>query len=294
MAMSGLPYMSHNVRAYYKNESTFGTFDAAATCYSLPWTDIEPDINPNNIKLRGAGTKQLTAIKRGMREGHVKLAWILPSDPTVFLQGNYQGQARSLEILYHLGDWSSPSSIISLLYTGCRCNRMSIQARASPEDSEEAFIRAEADFICQNLTVATSKQSTGTYTDYTGQKLFYDSYVLRDGFEITNVIAWKVDFNFNLKPIPVIRSTDGHLMKWLQVRQIDVEAELELAFDSTTRWTDLLNDTARTFEIGLGASGHKILLNNAKQELVSNPFKVGDLVVCRVKLVPLTGEIVRP
>jgi hypothetical protein len=296
MATPGLPYMSHNVRCYYKNESTFGSFNASGECYSLPWTDIDPAIDPNLIKLRGAGTKQLTAIKRGMRQGHVRLGWILPSDPTVLLSGCYDGTARSIEVIYYLGSWSSPSNVISLLFTGCRANRFSVAARASPEDSDEAFIRAEAEFICQNLTVATAKQSTGTYNDtYTsGHRLFTDSYVLRDGAEMSDVIAWKVDFNMNLKPIPVIRTTDAYLMKYLQIRQIDVEAELELAFTSKTRYDEVLSDTARDWEIGLGATGHKILLDDAKQELVSTPLKIGDVILCRVKLIPLTGSVVRP
>jgi hypothetical protein len=111
---------------------------------------------------------------------------------------------------------------------------------------------------------------------------------------MSDVIAWKVDFNMNLKPIPVIRTTDAYLMKYLQIRQIDVEAELELAFTSKTRYDEVLSDTPRDWEIGLGATGHKILLDDAKQELVSTPMKIGDVILCRVKLVPLTGSVVRP
>jgi hypothetical protein len=173
---------------------------------------------------------------------------------------------------------------------------LSVEAEASDRDDEAMLIRAAGDFIAQKLTTATVKQGSGTYSDTvaTASKVFSDGYVKMDAAAMTECVGWRVDFNFNLKPVPVIRAADGNLMKYLQSRRREVTADLSFDFESKARFDDVVNDTARTWEIGLGSVGHYITLTSAKANLVSVPTKADDVLSCRVKLIPLSANVARP
>ena len=296
MSTPTYPFVGSHSRAYYKLESTFGTFDAAAICYGLPWTGIEPAMSPNLLPVKTIGSDQYNALKRGMRRGDVKLAWALPSEAAILIKECWNLYAVDLELLYHDDTWAYPSNLVSLLFTGCRCNRMSVEAEASDRDDEAMLIRAAADFIAQKLTTAVAKQTSGTYADTfaTAGKVFSDGYVKMDGAAMTECVGWRVDFNFNLKPVPVIRSSDGDLMKYLQSRRKEVSADLSFDFESKARFDDVVNDTARTWEIGLGSAGHYVTLTSAKASLVSVPEKADDVLSCKVKLIPLSVDVARP
>jgi len=295
MSTPTYPFVGSHSRAYYKTESTFGAFDAAAICYSLPWTSKEPSMSPNLLAVKTVGSDQYNALKKGMRRGDVRLAWALPSEAGVLIKECWNLYSVNLELLYY-DEWAYPSNLVSLLFTGCRCNHMSVEAEASDRDDEAMLIRAAADFIAQKLTTAVAKQSSGTYNDAlaTAGKVFSDGYVKMGGAEMTECVGWRVDFNFNLKPVPVIRAADGDLMKYLQSRRKEVSADLSFDFESKARFDDVVNDTARTWEIGLGSAGHYVTLTDAKASLVSVPTKADDVLSCKVKLIPLSVDVARP
>ncbi len=296
MSTPNFPFVGSHSRVYYKGESTFGTFDAAAACYSLPWMSKEPIKSPNLLPVKTVGSDQYNALKRGMRRGDVKLAWALPSEAATLIQECWELCAVSLELLYFHETWADPSDLVSLLYTGCRCNHMSVEAEASDRDDEAMLIRVAADFIAQKLTTAAAKQTSGSYSDVlsTASKVFHDGYIKMDGAAMTECVGWRVDFNFNLKPVPVIRSSDGDLMKYLQSRRKEVSADLSFEFESKARFDDVVNDTARTWEIGLGSAGHYITLTSAKASMVSVPEKADDVLACKVHLIPLSADVARP
>src|SRR4030043_1481265 len=280
MSTPTYPFVGSHSRAYYKLESTFGTFDAAAICYGLPWTSIEPAMSPNLLPVKTVGSDQYNALKRGKRAGDVKLAWAFPSEAAILIKECWNLYAVDLELLYHDDTWAYPSNLVSLLFTGCRGNRMSVEAEASDRDDEAMLIRAAADFIAQKLTTAVAKQTSGTYADTfaTAGKVFSDGYVKMDGAAMTECVGWRVDFNFNLKPVPVIRSSDGDLMKYLQSRRKEVSADLSFDFESKARFDDVVNDTARPSESDLGGAGAYVTLTSAKASLVSVPEKVDDVL----------------
>jgi hypothetical protein len=95
---------------------------------SVPAESIEPQINPNNIKLRGVGSVDLQAIKKGLRAPSLKIAFPLPSDaPINFLQYAILELAKSLsvQVLYYKGAFAT--DIISLLYTGCKFQTTTVE-----------------------------------------------------------------------------------------------------------------------------------------------------------------------
>lgn len=296
MSTPTYPFVGSGSRAYYSLESGFGIFEPTGIRYRLPWLSIDPSKTPNLLAVKTVGSDQYNALRRGMRRGDVKLTWALPSEAGVLVKECWNLYAMSLELLYFSGEWASPTNLVSLLFTGCRCNHLSVEAETSDGNDEAMLIRAAGDFIAQKLTTATAKQGSGTYSDTvaTAGKAFSDGYVKMDGAEMTECVGWRVDFNFNLKPVPVIRSADGDLMKYLQSRRKEVSADLTFEFESKARFDDVVNDTARSWEIGLGSAGHYVTLTSAKASLVSVPTKADDVLSCKVKLIPLSANVARP
>ena len=80
-------YGSHENKIYFVEEATYGQTPSNPAMLSVPAESVEPQINPNNIKLRGVGSVDLQAIKKGLRAPSLKIAFPLPSDaPISFLQ----------------------------------------------------------------------------------------------------------------------------------------------------------------------------------------------------------------
>src|SRR4030042_4374876 len=99
MSTPTYPFVSSKSRAYYKLEDSFGTFDPAAICYSLPWTSKEPAMNPNLLAVKKIGSDQYNALKKGMRRGDVRLAWALPSEAAALIKEIWEVLALDLELL---------------------------------------------------------------------------------------------------------------------------------------------------------------------------------------------------
>lgn len=47
---------------------------------TLTADDIEPSIDPSLVKIRGCGTRDLIALKRGLLKADLKVSYPLPSD----------------------------------------------------------------------------------------------------------------------------------------------------------------------------------------------------------------------
>jgi hypothetical protein len=123
-------YSSHESRICYVDEATYGVTPTNPTMLSVPAESLEPTVNPNNIKLRGVGSIDLQAIKKGLRAPSIKIAYPLPSDaPINFLQYAKAELAKSLslQVLYYKGAFSSATDIISLLYSGCKFQNATVQ-----------------------------------------------------------------------------------------------------------------------------------------------------------------------
>ncbi len=123
----------------------------------------------------------------------------------------------SIQLLYYKGAFASATDVISLLYTGCKFQKLTVEC------SIEDVVKANAELLAQNLTTGTAKISGATYADYAGAVPFYESYIKKDTATLDRVTDWKFTVENNLKQVPVIRATNGNILKYLPHRHRDLD-----------------------------------------------------------------------
>jgi hypothetical protein len=280
-------YGSQETKIFYIEESTYGTTPTTPTMLGLPAESIEPQINPNNIKLRGVGSVDLQAIKKGLRAPSLKLTFPLPSDaPINFLQNAKVelDKSLSIQLLYFKGAFASATDIASLLFTGGKFQSLTVEC------SIDEVIKATAELLSQNLTLGTAKLTDATYNDYAGAVPFYESYIKKGSTVLDRVTDWKFTLNNNLKAVPVIRSSNGNLLKYLPNRHRDLTGEVIFEFESKEEFEDAINDSEFTLEFGLGGSC-KAVFSGCKWENVAAPIKIEELVSLKATFVAKTVTI---
>jgi len=276
-------YGAHETRFYYVEETTYGVTPTNPSMTGLAGAEnVEAAINPSNIKLRGIGSVDLQAIKKGLRQVMVKVAYPLPSDnPINFLQWAKVelDKSLSIQVIYYKGTFASATDIISLLHKGCKFNRLSVEC------SIEDVIRASAELLGQDLTVGTAKITGATYGDNVGAVPFYESYVKKATTTLERVTDWKWTIENNLKRVPVIK-TGGHILKYLPHRHRNLTGEVTFEFEDKEEFDDVINDTEFSLEFGLGGSPvKKITFTGCKWENVASPTRIGDLVALKAPFV---------
>jgi len=274
-------YGAHESRIYYVEEATYGQTPTNPSMLSVPAENIEPAINPSNIKVRGVGSIDLQTVKKGSRDASLKISYPLPSDaPINFLQYAKAelNKSLSIQVLYYKGTFASATDIISLLHTGCKFQKVTVEC------SIEDVVKANAELIGQNLTVGTAKISGATYADYAGAVPFYESYVKKGTSTLERVTDWKFTVENNLKPVPVIRTTDGHLLKYLPHRHRNLAGEITFEFEAKEEFDDVINDASFDLEFGLGGT-NKAVFTGCKWENVTTPARIEDLVACKASFV---------
>jgi hypothetical protein len=278
-------YSAHESRVYYVEENEYGQTPANPSMLSVPAESLEPAVNPNNIKLRGVGSIDLQAIKKGLRAPSLKIAYTLPSDaPINFLQYAKAELNKSLtaQVVYYKDVFASATDIISLLYTGCKFQR------ATVECSVEDIVKASVELLAQDLAAGTAKITGASYGDQTGAVPFYESYVKKDAASLERVTDWKWTIENNLKQVPVIR-TNGHVLKYLPQRHRTLTGELVFEFESK-EFDDLINDAEFTLEFGLGGSS-KAVFSGCKWENATAPTRIEELVSLKAAFVAKTVTI---
>jgi hypothetical protein len=281
-------YGSHETKIYYAEESTYGVTPTAPTMLSIPAESVEPQINPNNIKVRGVGSVDLQAIKAGQRSPSLKLSFPIPSDaPLSFLQYARIELDKSLimQLLYYKGVFSAATDIISLIYSGCKFKSATVQC------SIDDVVKGNVELLGQNVQASTAKIANATYADYGGAVPFYQSYIKKGSATLDRVTDWKFTVENNLKAVPVIRATAGNIIKYLPNRQRDLTGEMVFEFESKEEFDDIINDTEFTLEFGLGGS-NKAVLSGCKWENASIPTKIEDLVSLKASFVAKTISII--
>jgi len=103
---------------------------------------------------------------------------------------------------------------------------------------------------------------------------------------LERVTSWSWSVNNNLKRVPVIRSSDGDILKYLPWRHRDITGELVFEFETKEEADDVLNDTEFTLEIGLGGS-HKAVFSNCKWSQVTIPTTIAELAYLKA---PFTAK----
>ncbi len=274
-------YGSDEERVYYAVESVFGTTPTNPTMLSVPADIIEPSIDPGLIKLRGAGSPDLQAIKKGLRQVGLKVSYPLPSAAPIDLLQYAKmdlNASLSMQVFFYKGVFSAATDVISLLFTGMKFNKVGVSC------SIEDVIKAVAEFQGLDVAVGSAKVAGASYTDYGGAVAFYESYVKKDTATLDRVTDWKFEIENNLKRVPVIRSTNGNLLKYLPFKQRDLSGELTLEFESIQEASELLSDTEFTLEFGLGGTC-KAVFSNCKWNSVTIPSKMEDLVSLKAPFV---------
>ncbi|MBT0159361.1 hypothetical protein G4O51_05180 [Candidatus Bathyarchaeota archaeon A05DMB-2] len=274
-------YSAHESRIYYVEETTYGETPASPSMLSVPAESLEPSVNPNNIKLRGVGSIDLQTIKKGLRAPSLKIVYPLPSDaPIDFLQyvKSELGKSLSVQVLYYKGVFAAATDIISLLYTGCKFQR------ATVECSVEDVVKASVELLSQDLAAGTTKLSGATYADYAGAVPFYESYIKKDSVALERVTDWKFTIENNLKQVPVIRNPNGHLLKYMPHRHRDLTGEVVFEFESKEEFDDVVNDAEFSLEFGLGGT-HKAVFTGCKWESTASPTRIEELVSLKAAFV---------
>ncbi|MCW3998750.1 MAG: phage tail tube protein [Candidatus Bathyarchaeota archaeon] len=280
-------YGSHESKIYYVEETSFGVTPQTPTMLSVPAQSLEPQISPNNIKVRGVGSVDLQAIKGGQRAPSLKLSFPLPSEaPINFLQYCRVELAKSLsmQLLYYKGAFASATDILSLLYTGCKIQSGTVQC------SIDEVVQASVDVLSQNLTASTAKIEDAVYSDYGGAVPFYESYIKKGGVALERVTDWKFTVENNLRGVPVIRSSGGNVVKYLPNRHRDLTGEVVFEFESKDEFDDIINDSEFDLEFGLGGA-NKAVFSDCKWETAAAPTRIEDLVSLKAAFVAKTFTI---
>jgi len=274
-------YGAHEAKAYYVEESTYGVTPTNPSMLGIATAEsVEPALNPGLIKVHGTGSRDLQAIRKGVRQVGLKIAYNLPSDsPINFLQHVQTLKSLSVEVIYE-----KSTGIIDLLHKGCRFNRLTVECSA------EGLLKAVAELIGQDVTVGTSKISGANYADYSGAVPYYSSYVKKGGATLERVTDFSFTIENNLKRVPVIRTTSGHVLKYLPERHRNCSGEVTFDFETKEEFDDIVNDAEFSLEFGLGGP-NKAVFSNCKWESVSPPTRIEDLVSVKAPFVAKTVVI---
>jgi len=272
---------AHEAKVYYVQEATFGVTPTNPSMLGIATAeDVEPNLNSRLIKLRGVGSRDLNLIRRGSRDVSLKAVYSVPSAaPIDFLQYVQTLNSMSLELFYE-----KSSGVVDLLHKGCRMDKLTVEC------SVESVIKATAELVGQELVVGTAKIPGASYSDYSGAVPFYDSYVKKGVTTLERVTDFKFSVENNLKRVPVIRSTSGYLLKYLQERHRNCGGELTFEFESKEEFDDVINDSEFTLEFGLGGA-NKTVFTGCKWESISTPTKTEDLISLKAPFVAKSAAI---
>jgi hypothetical protein len=264
-------YGAHEANFYYVEETNYGETPATPNMIGLGSVEnVEPALNPSNIKVRGLGSRDLQFIEKGLRQVNLKVDYYPPN--TLFLDYITTLDSLSIEVFYE-----KSSGIIDLLHKGCRMNTLTVEC------SVEGLLKASAELIGQNVAVGTTKIG-GSYGGPSGVVPFYESYVKKATTTLERVTDFRFVIANNLKQIPVIRSTNGYLLKYLSERHRQLSGELTFEFETKGEFDDIINDTDFSLEFGLGGT-HKATFTNCKWESISSPTRIEDLVALKAPFV---------
>jgi len=274
-----MAYGAHEAKVYYVQETNYGeTPSPNPSMLGLKTAfDVEHNIDPGLLKLRGIGSRDLDTIKRGLRKPTLKFGYLIPSSaPINFLLYAQTLNSLSIEVIYER------TSIIDLLFKGMKIDKVTVQL--TDIESENAVITVpNVELMGQNVVVATAKNSTN-YADYSGAVAYNESYVKKGATTLDKVtdLTWTIENH--LKRVPVIRTSSGELIKYLQPRHRDLYGELTFEFESKEEHDEVLADAEFGLEFGLGGT-NKAVFSDCKWEGVKNVARIEDLVAVKAPFV---------
>lgn len=278
-------YGAHETRVYFVVEENYGQTPLNPEMLGLNAENVDAGVDPSLIQIRGVGSRDLQALKYGIRRPTLKVSHVLPSTaPIGFIQHTQTLNSLSVQVLWYKGLFAEATDIISLLYKGMRIDKLSVEC------SIDDFIKATVELVGQNVEAGISKISGATYTDYAGAVSYGESFVQRgygDGSGLTDILRvtdWKFTIENNLKPVPVIRTASAHLLKYLPARHRSLSGELTFEFEDKQEFEDVIGDAEFSLKFGLGGS-NSALFKYCKWEEVTAPTRIEDLVSLKAKFV---------
>ena len=278
-------YGAHECRVYFVAETNYGETPANPAMLGINTQGVEPSLDPGLVQVRGVGSRDLQSLNKGLRKVILKIPNALSSEsPISFIQHVQTLDSLSVQVLYYKGLFSDPTDIISFLYKGCRFNKLDVECHL------EDVVKSTVELIGKDVEVGTSKITGATYGDYAGAVPYNESFVQRgvaDGSglaAVERVTDWKFTIENNLKPVPVIRSTNGYLLKYLPARHRNLSGELTFEFESKQEFDDVINDSEFSLKFGLGST-HSALFKYCKWRNVATPTRIEDLVSLKASFV---------
>ena len=268
-------YVSEEAKVYYVEETNYGETPATPDMFGMTTAPgIEPGLNPSLLKIRGIGSRDVQELKKRLRIVAIKnWQYALPWDsPIHLLQHVVDLKSLSVEVFYE-----KASGIISLLHKGCRLDKATVSC------SIEDVIKATVELMGQDLVVGTAKIGN-SYTDHSGAVSFLESYIRKDTTVVDRVTDYSFFINNNLKRVPVIRQTNGHLLKYLKELHRICSGELTFEFESKEEFDDVINDTEFSLEFGLGNT-RSAIFTGCKWDGVKVPTRIEDLVSLKAPFV---------
>jgi hypothetical protein len=272
-------YSTDQERIYYIPETAKGTTPANPAMLGVPHESINPGFSPSNLLLRSGGSYDLYAIKKGLRVPSLKVSYVIPSAAPVDLLQHAKidlDNTLSVQVIYYKGSWASATDILSLLYNYMRIGKASVSCEI------DDVLKASLEMVGQNITTGTAKISGATYTDYTGAVAFNETDVTIAGVANDRVVGWKFDINNNPKQVPVIRSTNGHLAKYIPFGNRQLSGEVRFEFESKAEMDDALADTEFDIRFGLGGTAYA-QMDDAKWSSVTHEKWLDDLIAVRAQ-----------
>jgi len=263
--MSSTVYTGEEARAYYVEEATYGTTptNPAMLCIGVI-QEIEPALDPKNIVLRGIGSRNVKAIRRGLR--HIDLKVVYTPQNWNFFNYARSLTSTSVEVYYE-----KTSGIVSLNHKGCKVDR------AKVEVSIEDPVKVTTDLIGQDVAVGTAKIGASYETEPSTNPLTgSDCSISKAGVEITRFSDFSFEIVNSLKRQPVIRATTPYLIKSLPERHEVLQGSIRADFESKAELDDILGDTEFTLLFNIG--GANFSFTGCKWRSSRLPTKIEDTV----------------
>jgi len=269
-------YSADQQAFYYIDETTFGVTPATPTMLGHLCSSIIPNINPNDLLVRGSGSINYMANKRGRLQPELKIKFPVPSDaPTNFLQYARPELGKSLtcQVLYYKGVFLTASDIISLLYTGMRISKAVVTCDI------DGIVEAEVSLVGQNIVVGTTKIADAVaYNQYAGVTSGLESYFKIAGAANERAVAWRVEIDNGVKQIHTIKAANAHIAKYVPFGSQKVSGEVTFEFDADTEADDVVGDTEKaSLEFGIGGA-HYINAALTKWDSFSLDGKIEDFI----------------
>jgi hypothetical protein len=238
--------------------------------------DFDPAIDPALIKIRGCGTRDLVALKRGLLKPDLKVAFAVPSEDIMnFLHHVVDCYSMSISVLDE-----GPDELVEILYKGARIDKATVSC------SLEDVLRAECDLMAVDVDSASTKIADATYTPLSGAVSWADVAVSKGAADGSNLAAFEVvtDFKFtianNLKRIGVLRATTPTRAKYIEPRQRDLYGELTCTFENKDQYYAAA-EGAFSLKFDLSA-GKYFLFKNCQWDKVSSPRRPDDIIALKL------------